>query len=58
MGNHHQHHNSTKNLKLAFFINLLFASFEVVGGFFTNSFSRFSLVLRKKSEQKKSDRGF
>lgn len=35
MGGHH--HNTTKNLKLAFFINLAFAFFEVAGGFFTNS---------------------
>lgn len=35
MGNHH--HSATKNLKLAFFINLAFTFIEVVGGFFTNS---------------------
>lgn len=37
MKNHHHNHNAIKNLKLAFFINLAFALFEVVGGLFTNS---------------------
>lgn len=37
MGDHHNHPNVKKNLKLAFFINLGFTLIEFVGGFFTNS---------------------
>lgn len=34
---HHHHHTSTGNLKMAFWLNLLFAIFEFVGGFFASS---------------------
>ncbi len=33
---HHQHH-AGKNLKIAFFINLAFTIFEIIGGIYTNS---------------------
>lgn len=42
---HHHHHNATKNIKVAFFINLGFAALEVVGGFFTNSIAIISDAL-------------
>ena len=42
MGKHdhdhiHHHHHSTENIKVAFFLNLLFTIIEIVGGIFTNS---------------------
>ncbi|MBT8326659.1 MAG: cation diffusion facilitator family transporter [Bacteroidia bacterium] len=38
MGNHHHHNNTSgKNLKIAFFINLGFTIFEIIGGIYTNS---------------------
>ncbi|MBW7866910.1 MAG: cation transporter [Brumimicrobium sp.] len=39
MGHHHHHHEhtSTKNLKLAFWVNFLFAIFEIFGGLYVNS---------------------
>lgn len=36
-GHHHHHHGSEKNLLLAFFLNLLFAIIELIGGLWTNS---------------------
>lgn len=33
----HQHHHSAKNLKVAFFLNLGFTIFEVIGGLYVNS---------------------
>jgi len=33
----HQNHNSGKNLKIAFFLNLGFTIFEIIGGFYVNS---------------------
>lgn len=33
----HQHHDSTRNIKTAFFLNLGFTVIELVGGYFTNS---------------------
>lgn len=36
-GMSHQHNNSGKNLKFAFWVNLVFAIFEFVGGLFINS---------------------
>ncbi len=33
----HDHHHSTENIKLAFWLNLGFALFELVGGLYTNS---------------------
>ncbi|MCB9262522.1 MAG: cation transporter [Flavobacteriales bacterium] len=34
---HNHHHDSGKNLKLAFLLNFGFTIFEVIGGFYTNS---------------------
>jgi cobalt-zinc-cadmium efflux system protein len=34
---HHEHHSSGKNLKLAFFLNAAFTIFEFVGGLYVNS---------------------
>jgi cobalt-zinc-cadmium efflux system protein len=34
---HHHHHNATKNIKLAFFLNLSFTIIEFIGGLLTNS---------------------
>lgn len=34
---HHAHHSSGKNLKLAFFLNAAFTIFELIGGFYVNS---------------------
>jgi cobalt-zinc-cadmium efflux system protein len=33
----HSHHHSTKNIKVAFFLNLGFTVLEIIGGFFVNS---------------------
>ncbi|CAL2083977.1 Cobalt-zinc-cadmium resistance protein CzcD [Tenacibaculum sp. 190524A02b] len=48
MGHHHkhcQHHNTTKNLATAFFLNLGFTIIEFIGGFFTNSLAIMSDAL-------------
>ncbi len=40
MPDHHSHpnqHGGSKNIKLAFFLNLAFAIFELIGGLYTNS---------------------
>ncbi len=37
MGHDHIHHEGTKNIKVAFFINLIFTIIEIIGGFMTNS---------------------
>ncbi len=37
MDGHHHHDPSTKNIRAAFFLNLLFAFIELIGGFLTNS---------------------
>ena len=34
---HEHHHSDVKNIKTAFFLNLFFTMFEIVGGFYTNS---------------------
>ena len=34
---HHHHHSSSKNLRTAFFLNLGFTIFELIGGFYVNS---------------------
>ena len=34
---HDHHHNSIRNIKIAFFLNLGFTIFEIFGGFYTNS---------------------
>jgi len=36
LGSHH-HHNASGNLKLAFFLNLAFTIFEIIGGLYVNS---------------------
>lgn len=41
---HHAHHSS-KNLKAAFFLNLLFAFIELIGGWYTNSMAILSDAL-------------
>ena len=33
----HHHHDSTNNLKVAFFLNLGFTIFEIIGGIYVNS---------------------
>ncbi len=68
----HQHNKSGKNLRFAFWVNLIFAIFEFVGGFFINSVAIMSDALHdfgdsislgtawyldKKSNQK-ADRSF
>lgn len=37
MGQHNHNHNSSKNLKVAFFLNLGFTLIEIFGAFYTNS---------------------
>ncbi|WP_424494309.1 cation diffusion facilitator family transporter [Salinimicrobium sp. GXAS 041] len=37
MPHNHDHHHSGKNLKLAFFLNLIFTIFEIIGGLYVNS---------------------
>ena len=34
---HHTHQHTGKNLKIAFFLNLIFTVFEIIGGIYTNS---------------------
>lgn len=48
MGHHHGHHHhdhGTKNLKVAFFLNLSFTIIEIVGGLLTNSLAILSDAL-------------
>lgn len=49
MGHDHSHHHlkpaSTKNIKVAFFLNLAFSIFELVGGLYTNSIAILSDAL-------------
>lgn len=37
MSHSHEHHNTIKNIKLAFFLNLGFSAFELIGGIMVNS---------------------
>ena len=37
MGHNHNHHESVSNLKLAFFLTLIFTIIEFIGGFYVNS---------------------
>lgn len=68
---HSHHHSSTKNIALAFFLNVSFTIIEIVGGFFVNSVSilsdalhdlgdSFSLgiawYLQKKSEKRATEK--
>ena len=46
MGHHHgHHHHGTKNLRIAFFLNLSFTIVEIVGGILTNSLAILSDAL-------------
>jgi len=45
MGHSHSHHNDTGNIKIAFFLNLLFTIIEFIGGFYTNSLAIMSDAL-------------
>jgi cobalt-zinc-cadmium efflux system protein len=42
---HSHHHHSSKNIKAAFFLNLLFAIIELIGGWYTNSMAILSDAL-------------
>lgn len=37
MAHHHHHENTTKNIRVAFFLNTAFTIIEIVGGMYTNS---------------------
>ncbi len=37
MSHNQDHSQATKNIKVAFFINLIFTVFEIIGGIYTNS---------------------
>ena len=41
----HRHHNSTVNIRIAFFLNISFALLEIAGGFWTNSMAILSDAL-------------
>ncbi len=43
--NHSHHHNTTGNIKVAFFLNLIFTIIEFVGGLYTNSLAIMSDAL-------------
>ncbi len=45
MPHDHNHENSTKNIRVAFFLNLGFTVFELVGGLYTNSLAILSDAL-------------
>lgn len=45
MAHSHEHTGGTKNIKIAFFINVGFTCLEIVGGFFTNSIAIISDAL-------------
>ncbi|MBN1410548.1 MAG: cation transporter [Spirochaetales bacterium] len=45
MHNHHHEHASTKNIRLAFFLNFGFAVLEIIGGIWTNSLAIISDAL-------------
>ena len=36
MSHNHDYSQATKNIKVAFFINLIFTVFEIIGGIYTN----------------------
>lgn len=44
-GHDHAHHTSAKNIKAAFFLNLVFTLLEIIGGFYVNSVSILSDAL-------------
>ena len=37
MGNHHDHHHSSDNIKVAYFLNFAFTILEIIGGLYVNS---------------------
>lgn len=43
--NHEHHHGETKNIRVAFFLNLLFTIIEIIDGFLTNSLAIISDAL-------------
>lgn len=45
MGHNHTHNHATKNITVAFFLNLIFAIIELIGGIFTNSIAILSDAL-------------
>lgn len=45
MAHNHAHHTETKNIKAAFFLNLVFTVIEFIGGYFTNSLAIMSDAL-------------
>lgn len=45
MGHHHHHHHGTKNLKVAFYLNLSFTIVEFIGGLLTGSLAILSDAL-------------
>lgn len=45
MGHHHDHNHSESNIKVAFFLNLIFTIIEIVGGLLTNSLAILSDAL-------------
>lgn len=45
MSGHHHHHHSEGNVKVAFFLNLLFTVIELIGGLYTNSLAILSDAL-------------
>lgn len=45
MGHDHHHHHSTKNIKVAFWLNFIFTIIEIIGGFYTNSIAILSDAL-------------
>lgn len=67
MAHHHDHHPAGKNLRLAFFLNLSFTFFEIIGGFYTNSIAIISDAIHDLGDslslgtswylQKKSNKG-
>ncbi len=42
---HNHHHHATKNISIAFFLNLFFVAVEVIGGIYTNSIAILSDAL-------------
>lgn len=47
---HSERHNSTQNLKLAFFLNLGFAVIELISGLLTNSLAIMSVEVASENE--------
>lgn len=45
MSHNHHHHDSTGNIRIAFFLNISFALLEIAGGFWTNSMAILSDAL-------------